>query len=181
MNRSRKCQCCPQPRGFGLVQLVVATCILAILSALALPSLRGALARTRADSLRMQLQSLLATARSTAITRQQRIEACPSDDGVTCGKDWSRGWLLYPVPPGSRADPLPTELLLVEQRRPSEVRTVQSTLKPRIQFRADGRGAGTNQTIRVCLDGQLHSKVMVSVPGRIRSERPNRPMPCKGK
>jgi len=33
----------------------------------------------------------------------------------------------------------------------------------------------------VCLDGQLHSKVMVSVPGRIRSERPNRPMPCKGK
>src|SRR5690606_5993482 len=87
----------PSHAGFGLLQMLVATLVLAVLYSLALPSFRHVLDTLHADSLRMQLVSVFATARSTAITRRQRIEACPSSDGQTCGEDWSHGWLLYPT------------------------------------------------------------------------------------
>lgn len=173
---------CSSRGGFGLLEMLVAALILATLCSLALPSFRRSLDRLKADSLRMQLVSVLSTARSTAIVRQQRIDACPSSDGMTCGDDWSRGWLLYPGAPPSRPAPPGSpgmETLLVEQRAPSRVRGIHTARRPRIQFRPDGRNAGKNQTIYICLGDYRHSEVVVNVPGRVRSKHVRRPTPCR--
>ncbi|WP_256776180.1 MULTISPECIES: GspH/FimT family pseudopilin [unclassified Stenotrophomonas] len=151
--------------------------IAAVLSAMALPSLQDMLGRIRAEALRGQLVSLLSTARSTAITRRQPIEACPSSDGSSCGSDWSHGWLLYPALPPSTLDAAPLPPLLVERRPRAGLQAVSN--RARVQFRADGRTGGNNLSIRVCVKDTLHSKVVVSVPGRIRTQRPRRPTLCQ--
>ncbi len=161
--------------------MVVTALILAVLCSLALPSFRRTLDSLQADTLRMQLVSVLSTARSTAIVRQQRIDACPSSDGATCGGEWSHGWLLYPSAPPSRPAPPGSpsmEPLLAERRAPSRIRSVHSLKRATIQFRPDGRNAGKNQTIYICLGDYRHSEIVVSVPGRIRSKRTRRPTPC---
>lgn len=171
----------PSHAGFGLLQMLVATLVLAVLYSLALPSFRHVLDTLHADSLRMQLVSVFATARSTAITRRQRIEACPSSDGQTCGEDWSHGWLLYPTARDPHPD-LPgspgMELLQVRQLARSRVHASPSAGRPRIRFRPDGRNAGLNQTIRICVEGRQLGTVTVNVPGRTRSARARRPTRC---
>jgi len=170
--------CVPErPAGAGLSQMLLIILIVAVLSAMALPSLQDMLGRIRAEALRGQLVSLLSTARSTALTRRHPIEACPSSDGRTCGSDWSHGWLLYPAPPPSTPNATPLPPLLVEKRAPSGLQALSN--RARVQFRADGRTGGNNLSIRVCVKDTLHSKVVVSVPGRIRTQRPRSPTPCQ--
>lgn len=160
----------PCSRGYGLVELCMALALVATLAATALPSFQRTLARLRADSLRMQLHALLSTVRSTALTRRQRIEACPSSDGITCGRDWARGWLVYPAPHTPlRPGKAPKGVLLVEQHAASSVKARTSLWRQRMQFRPDGRSAGVAQTICIYIGDRLHSEVVVSVPGRVRS------------
>lgn len=160
----------PCSRGYGLVELCMALALVATLAATALPSFQRTLARLRADSLRMQLHAMLSTVRSTAITRRQRIEACPSSDGITCGRDWARGWLVYPAPHTPlRPGKAPKGVLLVEQHAASSVKARTSLWRQRMQFRADGRNAGVPQTICIYIGKQLHSEIVISMPGRVRS------------
>ena len=166
------------PAGLGVLQLLSALAVLAILLALALPAFQRSVDHLRADALRMQLVSLLSTARNTAIARSQRIEACPSSDGMTCGHDWSHGWLLYVAAAGGPPRPEGATPLRVEQLARSRLQALHSGGRPRIQFRPDGRNAGANQSIRICVEGRRHSDVVVSVPGRIRSRRVRRAMAC---
>ena len=166
----------PQQAGAGLPEVLIVVLILAILCAVALPSLQETLARIRAETLRGQLVSVLSTARSTAITQRRVIGACPSSDGGTCGHDWSHGWLLYVAAPPSAPDGTAVELLLVEQRPRAALQAAGT--RDRVEFRADGRTRVDNLTIRICMGPALHSEVVVSVPGRVRSQRPRGTAPC---
>jgi len=166
--------------GFGLIELCIALAITAVLCGLALPSLRNLHARIQADSLRMQLHTALSSARSTAMRRRQPIGACPSSDGVLCDINWARGWLLYPdrvkkPPPIFR----PKNVFVAIQRPRSVVRAIASEGRYRTRFRPDGRNGGGNLTIRICIKDRLHSKVIVNVPGRVRSCRSRRPERCE--
>lgn len=165
----------PRQTGTSLLQMLVALLVLAILAAIAWPSLNAVLAGLRADALRAQLVAVLATARSTAVTRHQHVQACPSSDGATCGSDWSHGWLLFPAPPPSTPALTPPPWR-AERRAPGPVRAVGN--RQRVHFRPDGRTGGNNLSIRICVAGRLHSRVVVSVPGRVRSERSRRELGC---
>ncbi|WP_312684839.1 GspH/FimT family protein [Stenotrophomonas chelatiphaga] len=168
-----------RPSGYGLVELAIALAVVAILAAMALPSFQRTLAELRADSLRLQLHALLSTARSTAITRRQRIEACPSSDGITCGRDWARGWLLYPAPRTPlRPGKAPKKVLLIEQRAPSTVKAPATLWRTRMQFRPDGRNAGVPQTICIYIGKRQHSELRISMPGRVRSRVLRRAQAC---
>ena len=164
-------------RGNSLVQLLIVLLVLSVLVALSWPSLNALLGRLRAEALRGQLVSVMASARSTAVTRRQHVQACPSSDGVTCGSDWSHGWLLFPAAPPSDPQRLDTPWQVV-QRTPGPASARGN--RPRVHFRPDGRSGGNNLSIRICVGGQLHSRVVVSVPGRVRSERPTHPTGCAG-
>lgn len=151
--------------------------VLAILAGMALPAMQQTRDRLQADSLRMQLASTLATARNTAISQRRPIAVCPTDDGIQCGRDWSRGWMLYPATPSPGQAP-PQGPLLVQQQPRSRLSARGSQSKPTVQFRPDGRLNGSNQSIIFCLDGAVQGKVVISLPGRVRSERPRRHTAC---
>ena len=173
----------PLPRpaacaGVTLIQALIAMAVLAILTGMALPAMQQTRDRLQADSLRMQLASALATARNTAITQRRRIAVCPTDDGLHCGRDWSRGWMLYAAATPSSGEAPSAAPLLVQQHARSRLSAWGSQSKPNIQFRPDGRLNGSNQSVIFCLDGSSQGKVVVSRQGRIRSERPRRPVAC---
>lgn len=163
--------------GVTLIQALLAMAVLGILTGMALPALQQTRDRLQADSLRMQLASALATARNTAITERRRITVCPTDDGVHCGRDWSRGWMLHRAATPSGQEPAQDPILVQQQAR-SRLSARGSQHKPIIQFRPDGQLNGSNQSVIFCLDGSAQGKVVVSRQGRIRSERPRRPVAC---
>ncbi len=165
--------------GYGLLHWVLALGVLGVLCALALPPLNALLDRMRTDTLRMQLHATLATARSTAISRGRPIEACPSSDGIKCSDDWARGWLMYEPLVTTRPGYTPKKPFIVERRPRSKVTAFVSDGRPRIRFRPDGRNAGLNQKIRICISDRLYTEVVASIPGRIRSRRAREREPCR--
>ena len=165
---SRRCR----TSGLTLLELMVALTVASILAAVAFPSLTQLSDRLRAEALRLQLHTMFNQTRHTAISRSERTEICPSQDGIRCGIDWSRGWLVYPVRVKrlDRNKP-PRNVFLVERRGRSKVTAFITEGRTHLQMRPDGRSAGSNLTVRICIETQLHSVVKVSVPGRVRSWR----------
>ena len=163
---------CPprRPPGYSLLELMIALAVAAVLAAVALPSMSRFADRLKAETLRLQLHTLFNQTRHTAISRNERTEICPSQDGVWCGVDWSRGWLVYPVRVKRLdRDKPPKYVFLVERRPPSRIHAYITEGRTHLQMRPDGRNAGSNLTVRICIEKQLHSVIKVSVPGRVRS------------
>lgn len=169
----------PRPRGFTLQELMVTLLILAVLCALALPSLSASVSRMRADMLRMQLVSVFNSARSTAITRAAPVAVCPSEDGMHCGDDWSQGWLILLDRGSGTAPPSPADVL---QHRPgyrdAAVVARSSQSRPRLRFQPDGRSGGSPLTVAICAGGQLHGEVVVNNVGRTRATRRRDTVDC---
>ena len=95
----------PAP-GFTVVETLATLALISILLAMAVPSFRSVIERQRADSALHLVNTQLAQARNTAITRRSPVTVCPSRGGGTClsGTDWSAGWMLY-LDPGRRNQP----------------------------------------------------------------------------
>jgi len=178
----------PRPRrtagsacGLTLLEMLIVVALLAISCFLAVPGFITLLENQRADALRMQLMSVLASARNTAITRRRYVEVCPSSDGVTCGAQWAHGWLLYVVESSKTPRRQPSvPILLVEQRPRSALQVHHDNSRPAFRFRPDGRSAGLNQTLSIWVGDRTTSKIVVSIPGRLRGHRVRTrwPLPC---
>lgn len=166
-------------RGMTLLELSVALAIVALLCLLALPSFSATMSRMRADMLRMQLVSVFNSARSTAITRREPVAVCPSDDGRSCGNDWSRGWLIHRDQGTFAGTPVQEDVL---QFRPGyddpSVRAGTSQGRRRLRFQGDGRSGGSPLTVDICAGGRLHGQVVVNNVGRTRATRQREPLAC---
>lgn len=75
-------------RGFGLIELLVAIAIVAILTATALPSFREMSRRMNVTSSTNDLVGALATARAEAAKRGSWVAV------IGPGADWSTGWIV---------------------------------------------------------------------------------------
>ena len=84
-NMLRRCR-----RGFTLIELLVVIAMVAILAALATPSLRAFAANQALAGVTSDLMAASMTARSTAINRNQRVMIEPMT-----GTDWTSGWRVY--------------------------------------------------------------------------------------
>ena len=82
--------------GFTIVEIMIAIAILAILTALAMPSLQQFLARNELVGTSNGLISGINLARTEAVTRSTAVAICPSTDGASCsGGDWESGFLVF--------------------------------------------------------------------------------------
>ncbi|MEO8746769.1 MAG: GspH/FimT family pseudopilin [Rhodanobacter sp.] len=89
--------------GFSLLELMVTITIVAVLTAIAVPSLRNTIQRNRVSSASNDLLASLAYARTAAITRGQIVSMCPSTTGKSCttsGQAFEPGWIVYTYPAG---------------------------------------------------------------------------------
>ncbi|HFK2921410.1 TPA: GspH/FimT family protein [Stenotrophomonas maltophilia] len=163
-------------RGIQLIELLLILMLLAVALALAWGPWQRALRHLQAESLRRELVASLSLARSTAVTERRRVSVCGSSDGQQCDQAWSRGWRVRVE--ARTAGGGPGRLLRAHTTSQRRVELHTSDHRSEVQFRPDGRNAGTNQSIVLCVDGYEHSRVIINVPGRVRSERPRQPAAC---
>ncbi|MGE6332641.1 GspH/FimT family protein [Stenotrophomonas sp. NPDC077659] len=160
---------CPAP-GFQLIELLLVLMVLGVLLALAWAPWQRLVNRLRVDTLRAELTGSLAMARSTAVTQRRRVTVCGSADGVNCSPHWSHGWLVRSEDAAWASAP-PGKVVQVHDQPARRILIQSSQHRPHVQFLPDGRNAGTNQSLVLCVEGREHSRVVINVSGRVRSER----------
>jgi type IV fimbrial biogenesis protein FimT len=89
---ARKCA-----RGFSLVELMATTALLALLGAMAMPSLENLINGNRLANASNEMLAFLNEARLEAITRHTRVDLCRSADGEHCSGDAPSpaAWMAY--------------------------------------------------------------------------------------
>lgn len=85
--------------GFTLVEALVVVVIVAILAAVAMPSLSSALANQRLRAAGTDLVSTLLLARSEAIKRGAQVQVAPLAAG-----DWNSGWRVVATGTGEQVE-----------------------------------------------------------------------------
>ena len=96
MSRHRKCyQWATNRHGFTVVELMVVVAVMAILAAIAAPSMTGLINANRLSGQAGELTTTMQIARSEAVRRNSRVTVCPSSDGSTCtsSTSWTR-WIV---------------------------------------------------------------------------------------
>lgn len=83
--------------GFTLIELMVTITILAILTAVAIPSFNSTLINYRLTSISNSFVASAQLARSEAIKRNSRVTLCKSANGADCttAGGWQQGWILF--------------------------------------------------------------------------------------
>ena len=75
-------------QGFTLIELMVSIAVVAILSAIALPSMNTFLVNMRVDNEISQIHRLVLTARNSAINMEQNVILCPLIGNVCTAGQW---------------------------------------------------------------------------------------------
>jgi type IV fimbrial biogenesis protein FimT len=172
--------------GLTLIELLATIAIVAILSAIAVPSFSN----LRHDNARAaEVNGFLHAiffARSESIKRAQVVTLCKSRDGSSCASDaqWHDGWIVFV---NTDRDELPErdpdeELLLV---RPGWRSGTITSNRAAYSFRPYRQGV-VNGTVTFCDPrGSAHARaIIISHTGRPRTsprDASNRPLTCPGR
>lgn len=83
--------------GFSIIELMIVIVLIAIVSAIAVPSFTSIVKRNRLASQGNDFLASLNIARSEAIKRNLNVMLCRSADGATCAGagGWDQGWLVF--------------------------------------------------------------------------------------
>ena len=172
---------CPRVSGFTLVELSVTLAVLALMTAIALPSLQDFRARQQANATMNLLASHFASARMTAISHGVPVVVCPSDGAGTCRQstDWGGHWLSFRDPDGNRQ---PDEEIDIYRNdavpRDPRIRLFSTQGRKMVRYQSSGMSYGTNLTIRICYDGRVAGSVVLNGTGRARTARGDLTTPC---
>ena len=80
--------------GFTLLELLITTTIIALLTSMALPSFAKLWQKQQADVYIETLQRAMATARYIAITSREIVSLCPYTE-TACGEEWENGIMVF--------------------------------------------------------------------------------------
>lgn len=174
---------CPRrdARGFTLVELSVSLAVLALLTAIALPSLQDFRVRQQANATMNLLVSHFASARMAAVSHGVPVVVCPSEGAGSCREDtdWGGHWLSFRDPDGNRQ---PDEDIDIYRNDtvPGDphIRLVATQGRKHVRYQPSGMSYGTNLTIRICHDGLVAGSVILNNTGRARTVRGDLSKPC---
>lgn len=163
-------------RGLTLPELIITLAVLGTCAALALPQFNSLVMRTKGTTALHLLGSSLAGARMASVSRRIPVTVCPSADGRQCRKDavWEDGWILYRDRYSRDQPEKPSDVLQRFAIDPDAFTLRSSIARQRVRYMPSGYTATSNLTILLCeRDAQREvGRVVVSRPGRIRTERP---------
>ncbi len=138
------------PRGFTLVELMVALAIAAILITLTMPSFQSSIEKNRISSINDKLVFTLQFARSEAVVRGKSITVCRSDDQASCSGSWDDGWIVFVDEDADRTIDGDDTLLRVSEAVPVNY-DVALDSSPTTSFQFDKNGfAPEDGTFHVC-------------------------------
>jgi len=163
-----------RPSGVSLIELLVCLLVGTVLAAAAMPSLSDLATKSRAASASNHLLSLLNQARSEAVMRRRTTSVCPSRDGLSCfaTQDWSPGLLSWVDDNDNGQREEGERVLRVMDGADLHGQRLQGAAgRTNLGFRADGRAAGRNATLKLCgQDGTLSRRIIINNGGRVRIE-----------
>lgn len=81
--------------GFTLIELIFVLLIAGILISIAVPSYNDAVSKNKVNAPYKSLRSAISLAKTEAISRNQQVVICASDDQSSCGDDWNKGWMVF--------------------------------------------------------------------------------------
>lgn len=163
-------------QGLSLLELLVALVLVVLLTTVAVPSFSALLEKTRQESVAERLKTHLALARIEAVSRQQWITLCRTEDGEQCVDDalsgttqW-QGALMFIDTERNRMVADSNQLLRVDHfTKPVSVHWNRGDS---LTYQPDGSVTGfSNGTFRI-KSGQSESehRLVISMAGRVREE-----------
>lgn len=168
-------------QGVTLIEACIAMAVLAILTAIALPSFHALQKRQQVNAAMHLITTQLATARIAAVTYNTPVVVCPSNGSGRCrgDSDWSHDWLVFRDPDGNKQPDKPEDIYRNDPPpRHPKLNILSSSGRRYMRYQPTGFSYGSNLTLRVCFDGELVGSVVVNNAGRIRSTRETAPKPC---
>lgn len=89
-----------RPLGFTMIELLTVVAVMAILTAVTVPSLARIVDSTRLTSISNDFLAAMYMARSEAVKRNGPAALCKSATGVACASSggWEQGWIVFHDP-----------------------------------------------------------------------------------
>lgn len=159
--------------GLTLVNLLVATTIIALLLATGIPALSALAAKLHANSTYYQWATLIHFARIQAVNYRSQVLVCPSSDSNQCTDHWADPIMVF-VDSNSDEERNTDELIL--QTRPAlqdseNIQWQASGSQRYLRFKPDGATGNQNGRFSYCLNkkGQTYAwQIIMYMTGRQR-------------
>ena len=160
--------------GLSLIELVSTISIIAVVNALAGPTLGDAIRR---NQLQMQADRFLTTlnlARSEAVKRNLPVSICRSSNGTSCTGDWEDGWIVFTNADRDNTVDTDDEVIRIYEEITDGHALAGSLDTGALTYFADGSYANGSDTIAICAVGENLAEgytLTVNRVGRPRSSK----------
>ncbi|MBB1428274.1 MULTISPECIES: GspH/FimT family pseudopilin [unclassified Shewanella] len=155
-------------KGFGLIEVIVTTLVVMLMSLIAIPSFKSVNEQVRVKSNIITIQQSLQFARNMAINYGRRVTVCNLEDN-NCTKQWHKGFTVFLD--GSQKNELSVDDIILLQVPSFNENDFVYYNRTSVRFQPDGLASGTNGTFRYCpnsIDSPYSKAVIINQSGRVR-------------
>lgn len=160
-----------QDKGFTLVEALTTTALIAIVASIAVPTFTHMILSNKRSSATQQIRSLLAHARSSAVTQQKTVGLCASQDGHSCTRTGALHFIVFSDHNLNNAvdagEIIRKEAAVADTRYELSASSLDS-----FRFRPNGTAMSYGNVV-LCpsADNRYAAKLIINSMGRARSAR----------
>jgi type IV fimbrial biogenesis protein FimT len=162
-----------QQHGFSLTELLTATALAGLLLTQAVPAVRDLQHSSRRAVASNTLMAALSLARSEALRSRVDTVICPANaanNGCRSDGQWHSGWIAFTD--HNRNNQIDgKDRIFLHESALDGVEIHSGSGRPRVRYAPNGMNRGSNLSIRVCIDGDVRSAVVLNSAGRTRLEQ----------